>query len=602
MAKSRRWKAFSCLMFTVLFAAYGTQCRGGERWGSILDVVVRGGHVYVATTEKGGLYSLEHGRWESLGGALPSSNLFSLRISPKGNLFLSTYDEALFSKDGGVSWTSLKGGGSIREFFFTSRGTYLLADWNKGILRYDGSSTKPEIPKIQGENFFVTGFSEGPGGILWASTFGGGMLRSDDDGSSWSPFNQGLNGLFVLSMALSDKGELYVGTMEGGVFGLKNGEWIRLNGLPEGSVVQAMACFNGVLFAGTLEGLFLRREKEREWTFLSLLEGDDVPVRSIAPYRDGVIVGTGDKGIFYLGWDLKSSRPVQKSDAVVSLSMGNDGVLWALSESGRLFESEDGTDWSELDSLPEGRYGSLARFSNVAIAGESSTVYSSSDGSAWASRTLPLRDGQGGSVMVVESNGTFIAGLSRGGLFRSSDWGICWDEIDSIDGSYIYSVVSRGKTVAVGTDRGFSVSRDGGRTWENRYIVYGVNSLAIDGSGYLWAASRNGLWRWGLKNLELDTPSIDGFSWSPFNYFTDVFSGRGGDLMGLLRGELVRLSPVSADSYLLERSSLSNNDGILTALVLPDRIVISTGRGLYSSVDEGLSWMSIGLPVGAVGR
>lgn len=203
--------------------------------------------------------------------------------------------------------------------------------------------------------------------------------------------------------------------------------------------------------------------------------------------------------------------------------------------------------------------------------------------------------------MVVDSDGAFIAALSRGGVFRSIDWGVSWSEIESVDGRYIYSVVSRGKTVAIGTDRGFAVSKDGGRTWENRYIVYGVTSLAIDEKGYLWAASRNGLWRWNLETIELDTPAIDGFEWSPFNYFTDIFSTKEGTVMGLLRGELVRLSPVSG-RYLLERSSLSNNDGILASLALSDRILISTGRGFYSSVDGGLNWVSIGLPVGTIGR
>ncbi|SMG28701.1 hypothetical protein [Dethiosulfovibrio salsuginis] len=592
-------KALSwCVALAVFFPVHRVPCYGGERWKPILDVAVRDDQVYVATVEKGGLYSLEGGRWESLGGTLPSSNLFSLRISPKGHLFLSTYDEALFSMDRGRSWTSLKGGGNVKEFFFTSQGTYLLVDWHRGILRYDGTSSKSKEVKVEGGDFPVTGFSEGPGGSLWASTFGGGMLRSDDDGSTWSPFNSGLDNLFVLSMVWSDTGVLYVGTMEGGVFALGDGEWDKVDGLPYRSVVQAMAYSRGILFAGTLGGVFARTDGG-DWISFPLQEGEDVSVRSIAPYRDGVLVGTGEKGLFYVDWDSRSSKAVMMSDSVVSMSLGDDGV-WALTRSGKLFSSVDGVSWSDLTSLPGGSYGSLLRHANVAVVGGIGKVYTSHD-KAWTGRPLPLREGQGGSAMVVDSDGAFIAALSRGGVFRSIDWGVSWSEIESVDGRYIYSVVSRGKTVAIGTDRGFAVSKDGGRTWENRYIVYGVTSLAIDEKGYLWAASRNGLWRWDLEGLELDTPAIDGFEWSPFNYFTDIFSGKEGSVMGLLRGELVRLSPVSG-RYLLERSSLSNNDGILASLSLSDRILISTGRGFYSSVDGGLNWVSIGLPVGIIGR
>ncbi len=590
-----------CFAVVALLSVATAPCYCGEEWGPILDVAVKDGHVYVATAEKGGLYSLEGDRWEHLGGALPSSNIFSLRISPKGHLFLSTYDDALFSKDRGITWTSLKGGGNVREFFFSSKGAYLLADWSRGILRYDGSSSKPEMPKIQGGNFFITGFSEGPGGSLWASTFGGGMLRSDDDGSNWGPVNDGLDNLFVLSMAWSDTGRFYVGTMEGGIFVLEDGEWRKLDGLPDGLVAQAMASNRDVLFVGTLGGVFARSE-DGNWTSFPLQKGVEVPVRSIASYRDGVLVGTRDSGLFYVDWDSRSSQAVTMSDSVVSMSLGDDGVVWALTRSGKLFSSVDGLKWSHLANLPDGGYGSLVRYANVTVVGGEGKVYTSHDGETWTARPLPMREGQGGFATIVESNGAFIAGFPRGGLFRSLDWGVSWIEIDSVDGSYVYSVVSRGKTVVVGTDRGFSVSNDGGKTWENRYIVYGVSSLAIDEGGHIWAASRNGLWRWNLDGLELGTPDIEGFSWSPFNYFTDIFSGKGDSLMGLLRGELVRLSPVSGDSYLLERSSLSNNDGILTALPLLNRILISTGRGFYSSDDGGLSWVSIGLPVGIMGR
>lgn len=588
------WSIFSLLVLAMV-GDVGAE----DLWGPILDVVVRDDQVYVATAEKGGLYSLEGDRWESLGVSLPSSNIFSLQMSPKGHLFVSTYDEALFSMDGGRSWTSLKGGGNAKEFFFTSQGAYLLVDWHRGILRYDGSSPKSQKAQVQGGDFPVTGFSEGPDGSLWASTFGGGLLLSQDGGSTWIPLNQGLDNLFVLSMAWSDRGRLYVGTMEGGVFSLDDGEWHKTEGLPHGSVVQAMSHFRGVLFVGTLQGLFGRSEYDGVWTSLSLEAGRDVSVRSIAPYRDGLLVGTGNSGLFHVDWDSRYSRAVAKSDPVVSLSLGDEGVIWALTRSGKLFSSVDGVSWSDTLPLPEGRYASLAGLSNVVVAGGVGTVYVY-QGGGWSARPLPTRDGQGGSAMVAVSDGALIAALSRGGLFRSLDWGLSWREIDSVDGSYIYSVVASGGAVAIGTDRGLALSLDGGETWTNRYVAYGVSSLSIDGE-YLWGTSRNGLWRWKMGDLELDTPVIEGFEWSPFNYFTGIFSGKEGSLVGLLRGDLVRLSPVS-ERYLLERSSLSNNDGILAALSLSDRVLISTGRGFYSSIDGGLTWASIGLPMGIMGR
>lgn len=572
-------------------------CDGGASWAPILDVAVKDGLVYVVTAEKGGLYVLMENRWEHLGGSLPSSNLFSLTVSSQGHLFLSTYDEALFSKDRGRSWTSLKGGGGIKEIFPTSAGTFILFDWRKGILLFDGSSPKPVKADVQGDDFLVTGFSEGSDGSLWASTFGGGILCSEDGGRNWIPINKGLGNLFVLSMVFARSDGLYVGTMEGGVYVLKGDEWQREDGLPDGSVIQSINYSNGVLLAGTLKGVFARPQGDGPWTPFPLQEGSDVSVRSIAPYRKGALVGTGNHGLFYLDWERRTSRSVMMSDPVVSMAIGDDSVIWALSRSGRLFSSLDGVSWSDLAILPEGRYSSLVRSSQVSIVGGSRSVYTSLDGKNWTKRPLPQGEGLEGSVMVVESDEAFIAATSRGGLFRSVNSGVSWNRVESVDGSYVYSLVSQGRTVAVGTDRGFSVSEDGGGTWENRYIVYGVISLAIDEGGHIWAASRNGLWRWDLEGLRLGTPAIEGFKWSPFNYFTDIFPGKDGSLMGLTRGDLIRLSPSSDGSYVLERSSLSNNDSILSAIVLPDSMVISTGRGFYSSSDGGLSWSSVSLPL-----
>lgn len=588
-----------CAVFTLFFMENRGFCGDGTSWAPVLDVVVKDDLVYVVTAERGGLYGLKDKRWDNLGGALPSSNLYSLSVSPKGHLFLAAYDEALFSKDRGRSWSSLKGGGRVKNVFPTSDGTFILIDWHRGILLFDGISPKPKKAQVQGGDFLVTGFSENPEGSFLMSTFGGGVLRSDDGGSSWYPFNQGLENLFVLSITWSDGDRFYIGTMEGGVFVLEQGVWSKIDGLPEGSIVQVVKSnSDGVLYAGTLNGAFVRSEKDGVWTHFPLVEGEEVSVRSIAFYGDGVLVGTGNNGLFYLDWDKKSSRPVMRSDSVVSMVFEEEkGKVLALSRSGRLFSSLDGNGWSEIAVLPEGRYSSLVRSSQVIMAGASGKIYASSDGETWTGRLFPRKEFEDDSVVaMVESNGAFIVGLSKGGLFRSVDSGVSWSKIDSVEGNYVYSLQSQGSVVAVGTDRGFSLSHDGGITWRSHYVTYGVGSMFLD-DRYLWGSSRNGLWRWTLDDLKLDVPVIEGFKWSPFNYFSDIFPGREGEFLGLIRGGLVRVSPSSEGKYVLNSSSLSNNDRILSAVALPDRLIISTKRGFYSSSDGGLSWSLLSLPV-----
>jgi photosystem II stability/assembly factor-like uncharacterized protein len=55
---------------------------------------------------------------------------------------------------------------------------------------------------------------------LYAGTGGGGVFRSANGGTSWSPVNNGLNNLFVNALAMdpANPNTLYAGTGGGGVF------------------------------------------------------------------------------------------------------------------------------------------------------------------------------------------------------------------------------------------------------------------------------------------------------------------------------------------------------------------------------------------------
>ncbi len=91
------------------------------------------------------------------------------------------------------------------------------------------------------------------GSTLYAASWGKGVIRSVNDGDSWTPINDGLEDRTVVTMAVIGT-ELYVGTYSKGVFRwMPDKRWWE----PIGSLsrqVLSLAALDGFLYAGTAAG------------------------------------------------------------------------------------------------------------------------------------------------------------------------------------------------------------------------------------------------------------------------------------------------------------------------------------------------------------
>jgi len=600
---------YSTVFFTFLLLPFSlpSPCRAdGPAWDPILETGKdANGRLYVITSEKGGLFASDNGgkRWKHLGGRIPPSNLFSLRISPGGRLFLSTFDELLVSSDGGQTWKSMKGGGSIRLFFEGSGGTFLAVDWDRGLLW--ATKENPKFEKARGGTgeFAILDVLDGGTQGKWAASFGGGVLFSADEGRTWRSDDDGLTNQFVLCLAWAPETKtLFAGALEGGVYRKEaGGNWTPSSGgLPPGVSVQAMAAGDGgVVWAGTRgRGLYVSRDGGRYWYPRVPGEEGKMSVTSIVPFRGGVLAGTSDRGLFFAENDGAALRQLLPSDPVVGLDETGRGEIVALSRSGNLYVSSDGgLSWRSAGStggrMPAASILSQGRrlFAGV----KDGLILSEDGGKNWTRLAFPS-DGPP-FTMISTADGGLLAATGSGGLFRSSD-GFLWQRVEGLEGEYIYSMGSPdGITIAAGTDRGFSVSGDGGKTWKNTYINYGIRSLAFSGPEMIWGCSRNGFWGYSTKSGEVEEAEIAGYEWSPLAYFSEVFSGeREGSLFALLGGSLVRLVPGEGKkTFTMETADLSNAE-VLASLRIPrGGMLFGTGRGFFRS-GSGTSWTEIELP------
>lgn len=621
------------LPLLLFLAAAPAPAQEGNGWAPVVSVrAAADGTLYVATAERGGIFSSANGgrSWRHIGSGVSSDNFYSLRVAPQGYIVLSTFEEVLVSKNGGVSWSSLKGGGYLKDFLFTRSDTFLGVHWREGFY---GTSMKnqKEWGRSRGNvPFLVTDVIESENERLWGATFGGGVRVSDDGGRNWSAFGEGPENLLLLSLAWSAAAEtLFAGTYEGGVF-LRRGEgaWENASeGLPPGSIIQALAVAkDGSVWAGThRDGCFVSRYGGRSWEPFLAGGAKGVSVTAIEPFKEGVVIGTASGGLFFAEAARSSWTPLLPFEPVTGLVELDKEHVVAVSRSGRLYRSSDGgRTWRNDGEIPvdEGGCAVLLRTSDGALlAGGAGGVYRS-DGRTWTRSSFPAKETHPSVVSprhgvpaldpviaMAESGGNVFAATWRNGLLRSRDGGRSWEHVEGNDGvyaitptysvtaeyRYIYALSSDGGRVAVATDRGFSASVDGGETWKNAYVNSGLFSVLFDRAGTLWGVSKNGVWRCAPEDMKVDEIRIEGFDWSPFSYFTDLFRGSEGTVFGVMNNALHRLLPKDG-GHVMEGASLTNIE-VLAVLALPDGgILMGTSKAFYRSDDGGRTWKEIGLP------
>ncbi|HPJ26869.1 MAG TPA: hypothetical protein PLA80_12050 [Synergistaceae bacterium] len=577
-------------------------------------------YCYVVTSEPGGLYGLSFSDFENLGGALSEDALYSLSLSPEGDLLLATFQEVLFSRNRGRTWSSLRGGGDLKNFYVTPQGTFVGVSWRKGFLW--ASRENPEFQEASGEmgDFVITEVLETPSGELWGATFGGGVFTSSDGGRSWKSRNEGLENVFVLSLAWDASKEiLYAGTYEGGVFRRsRRGAWEAFSrGLPERAIVQALEMDSeGLLWGGTHEKGVFRASFEGEWRpFSGKAEDASLTVNVLERFGGGMLGGTRKRGLLFAAPGAAAWVSLEISDPLEGFGETSDGTLLALSRSGILYEAarKEGP-WKERGRI-ESSFpcrGLMLLSDRIFLAGTSRGSWLSEDGGeSWIFRSFPApseeeRSGEfapppgewGGLVGMVKLGSSVMAATTYKGLFRSSGgWSWSLEEgREAIEGRYLYSIASDGESrIALGTNRGLSYSRDSGNSWINIYVSYGLSSVLFDDSGTLWGVSRNGIWRFVPPEMEPETVRIAGYSWSPTVYFTELLSGEEGSLLGLLKNDLVRLLP-EGKRLSLQKIALKNVEILSSLRLSSGGMLLGSERGFYFSEDPSGAWQEGHVP------
>jgi len=257
---------------------------------------------------------------------------------------------------------------------------------------------------------------------LLIGTVGGKIFRTTDNGTTFEHLNPNMNVGFIWSLMVTNNGVIYAGTEQGLFFSNNNGSSWQLSSI-SGADVRAIAKDNvGNLYAGVFGiGIYKSTDNGSSWnlanTGLNALAVNSIVVNQ----SNEIFVGTFGGGIY--SSNNGGNSWTQKSigyNFVWTLAVASNGILYAGTYGNGVYRSTDnGNSWIKSSSYPANFVYALSVDGNgnlYASSWEAGIFFTNTNSNNWQ----PIGLGGFGvsSVMVNSMNNSVIAGTSNGSVFK----------------------------------------------------------------------------------------------------------------------------------------------------------------------------------------
>jgi photosystem II stability/assembly factor-like uncharacterized protein len=491
-------------------------------------------------------------------------------------------------------------GTSVRTLS-SAGGTLFVGTWNRIFLSQDRGRTWSTDTGVSpmGDIVHLNGhyFSASPVGVRTREATGG-----------TRPWTQaGLTGLWVSNFT-SMGPYLFAGSTralyrseDGGV------EWdsLPMSGLDDG--VTELKAVDGVLYAGTSRhGVYYSLDSGETWAagagpidslYINMLAGSGPNLFALAPKA---LYRSDDRGVNWerVEVDTGNGRPI---------SMAVEGtVLYLGTMSGWVLRSPDlGKSWTRAQASPsEWPIQDMTLIGSDIFASDESDVYRSSDeGATWTQ--VDLLDASISRFLSLD--GDLFASSSGTGIHRSRDNGATWTTVNRglRTDAAVYDLARLGEFVVAATSWHIFRTGDRGASWQqfrSGLPTYPYITSIIASQSGLLAGSDEGLFRsldsgqtwkrtgdsvinrvWGGPMAEMGRHLLLG------TYF--LRPGTGG-IYRSTDGGMTWTEPVSGLPPLKVRALLAK-DGYFFAGVNPDTARGDQPVGMYRSADSGATWTRI---------
>jgi photosystem II stability/assembly factor-like uncharacterized protein len=488
---------------------------------------------------------------------------------PDGGIYIS--------HDAGKTWTisPQMDHHSIRSFTNApSNPKILVAGALDGVYRSTdgGNSWKLISPPGSSEIHEIESLAIDPHdpSIIYAGTWHL-PWKTTDGGANWHSIKQGIiddSDVFSIIIDPVNSKTVYASACSGIYKSDDAGDrFTKVQGIPSTArrtrVLMQDPKHADIVFAGTTEGLFRTADAGKTWLRNTpadmiindvFIDPEHTDHMLLATDRGGVLVSE-DGGFTFRPSNAGFSARQVSSYAASYQNPANlaVGVLNHKSFGGVFFSPDGGLTWSQQSDGLMGRdvFTLLRTADDVLLAGTSHGIFRYRDG-LWVpsglllnpvtlasrpalSRTsAPVRRGVrprapsrylppapavnfDGTVYALAASGNTVYAAAGDSLVVSATGGDGWQTVKALQGKEWRYLAVEGNRVAVGGLHILSLSKDGGKTWQELTLPSNLSMLTaigMDGAGGLWAGGREGL----------AVSSDDGATWKkiPGLYIADV--------------------------------------------------------------------------------
>lgn len=284
---------------------------------------------------------------------------------------------------------------------------------------------------------------------MWAASFGSGIYRTLDGGTTWTPSRTGLANTFTRCVAVNphQPDSLFCGTNDG-IYGSVDGgaTWVEL--LPTPVSVRAIAWHpvkTAIAYAATYgDGVYKTTNGGATWSVINTgLVNTDVRDIALHPTKpDTLLAGTGTAGGLHqslnggltwkqLGDNLAKSYAVAK----IQYDLATPSTAYAaLIDQGVIRTTNGGVTWQSLNAgLPTLQCRSLSVVDTLRYVGtDSGGVYvSGAKNTTWRAANTGLSNLYAETLLSVQGAGSTVwVGTDGGGVAKTTNQGGLWTPFD----------------------------------------------------------------------------------------------------------------------------------------------------------------------------
>lgn len=492
-------------------------------------------------------------------------------------------------------WELLPGpyGGSVTTYYHHHTGLLVGTEGGGAFRSIDSGKTWERFGDIT-QMPVVWCFAEW-GSRLYAGTASG-LFVSEDDGITWQATGrEGLKYNDIRDVTVH-RGQLYASTwFDGIVRSADSGKtWSKV----VHKVIQepwflSILSVDSVLFAGSDRRLYRTTNEGITWDTLFSYGGDIADIMMV----DSAIYCAATDGVMRSLDTGKTWTDLGGVD-VTGVALANDGTLYRASiyQNGLYRSTDAGATWKACTTgLPSKTFKAITTLGNSVVVGvfEQGVWRSNNSGETWERAAQDIAAANTHQV-AANAFGVFAA-TNYNGVARSTDAGLTWKTF--FPGKQVTTVATAGDTVYIGTanDPYLYRSTDNGNRWEEleRYTgtgVYSVTEVYSD-QGEVFASVERGIARstdggrtWIGITKGLPDAYVSCFAKNNNALFVGTYSSWKNKDAGVFR------STDRGATWDTLQTKLGSTTDVHALVAFQNTILAGTEGGIYRSTDNGETW------------